>query len=260
MSAKRLTTLALATAALLAAAVAGSPAVAGPIGIIDDFSVNSAGSYTRSLILDQNATDNSVLDVAGGVLRVTKDSGTEAEQNVYLRNDFSLAVGETLRANVSAAAVSGNQDLGIAIANTVDPADAVWTSGTADVRKGVLYSYVKGGAAQVRTDAYSSTGAALGNTTAGVAVNTVTGLFIKRTGSLGFDAGYSTSSGDVLVKSYVVDDANFGNALGFYSDMRAVATFGSLDNLRIVPEPATWLLGMLSMIGAVPLWNRRGRG
>jgi hypothetical protein len=259
MSTKRMTTWAVATATLLAALVAGSPAVAGPIGIVDNFSVNSAGSYTRSLILDQNATDNSTLDIAAGVLRVTKDSGTEAEQNVFLRNDVSLGIGEVLRADVSAGAVSGNQDLGIAIANTVDPVDAVWTSGTADVRKGVLYSYVKGNSAQVRTDSYSSTGAALGNTIANIALNTVTGLYIKRTGSLGFDAGYSTTSGDVLVKSYVVDDANFGTAVGFYTDMRAVATFGSLDNLRIVPEPNSLVLGMLSLVGIAPLWKRRAR-
>ena len=249
MSAVRLTALVVTTALLLSLALGGSSALAGPIGLVDNFSVNSSASYTQSLILDQNATTGSSLSIAGGVLSVTKSTATEAEQNVYLRNDFSLGIGETLRADVSAAAVSGNQDLGIAIANTVDPADAVWTSGTADVRKGILYSYVKGGAAQVRTDAYSSTGTGLGNTIANVAVNTVTGLYITRTGSLGFDAGYRTASGDVLVKSYVVDDANFGNAIGFYSDMRVVTTFGSLDNLRIVPEPASVVLVTVGFIG-----------
>ena len=55
----------------------------------------------------------------------------------------SLAVNEILRVDMSQADTSDYVDFGIAVANTADPADAVWTTGTEDARSGVLAIYLK---------------------------------------------------------------------------------------------------------------------
>jgi hypothetical protein len=84
--------------------------------------------------------------------------------------------------------------------------------------------------------------AALASGKPGVTWANLTGLYISRTSDTTFQGGYSTASGDTQLVSWTVTSTTMRNAIGFYADVRAITTYGDLDNLRIVPEPATMLL------------------
>lgn len=54
-----------------------------------------------------------------------------------------------------------------------------------------------------------------------------------------------------MAHSMDVANTAVGNAIGLYSDMREVNTFGTFDDLEIIPEPATIVLlglGGLSLL------------
>jgi hypothetical protein len=82
-----------------------------------------------------------------------------------------------------------------------------------------------------------------------------TGLYISRTSSTTFDLGYTMATGDTIAISLTFSGSNPlpGGAVGLFADVRAVTTYGDLDNLRI-PEPAT-----IALLGLGGLLLRRKR-
>ncbi len=233
--------------ALVASLLCCSAALAGPQGLIDDFSDTDLSEYTASYILEQTGVNAIGLESPSGVLQVYKNaddpgSSAGAEQAVFLRDDYTLAVNEVLRVDMSGADASDYVDFGIAVANTADPADAVWTSGTADARSGVLAIYLKplydsigwlgrDGDAVPGTNVGSSSGV-------GVTWANVTGLYIQRKADAVFAGGYTTATNYVeMVEWSGLTDTSIGSAVGFFADLRpqSISAYGDLDNLRIVP-------------------------
>ncbi|HTL73680.1 MAG TPA: PEP-CTERM sorting domain-containing protein [bacterium] len=229
--------------------------------LIDDFSSAGLSEYTQTIVLQNGASSPLVFSDSTGGLTVSKASGTAAEQVLFLRNDYSLGVGQTLRVGASVATNSIYSDFGIVVSALVNPTAAVWVSGTVDTRNNYIAVYVKG-----QTDAIGRAGfngavnAGGSSGTAGVPdYSNLLGLFINRTAADTFAVGYTTASGDTTTFTYTGMNTAIGNAIGFYADVRGVTSYGTLDNLTItpVPEPSTLALCGMSFLGLVAVMRRK---
>jgi len=236
--------------------------------VLDDFSSGDLSAYTKNVILDQDAAFEVSFTSTGGALQVTKSADTHAEQVLFML-PYSMQIGDTLRVDKNAVKVGVYADFGIAVAgSTTDPGNITYNAtpnATVDGRKDYVAIYMKGQYANLGTigwtgtpsQEYSSSGIWTGQTDAQLQAlfATVTGLYITRTGTTAWDAGYTTATGDVIGHSYTNIPA--GGAVGFFADVRAVTTYGDLDNLRIVPEPATAVLALIGFLGMGLLWLRK---
>ena len=242
--------------------IAGSLAVAAQAQLIDDFNTPGLSEYTQTVVLQNGASSGIVFSDSTGALTLSKASGTSPEQVLFLRNDFSLSVGQTLRVDTISQISDGTvTDFGLAISALVNPPAAVWTGANVSTRQDYINVYLKRQTGAIgyigfngTTQQFSSSGV-----TPVPDFASVTGLFITRTASDSFDLGYSTASGDTSLFSATGMPTTIGNALGFYADVRSVTSYGTLDNLRLtaVPEPASATLLALGGISALVLVFRR---
>ncbi|HOL87616.1 MAG TPA: immunoglobulin domain-containing protein [Anaerohalosphaeraceae bacterium] len=206
-----------------------------PSLLIDDFADGNLSEYVLTCVLDQNTARGVSFTAAGGVLRVTKSSGTEAEQVVLLRDDYSLAVGDLLVVDL-AWGTTTRADIGIAVAATkTPPALASGTSG--DVRQDYIAVYVQ-------ADNNNLKGVVVNGTTVGGTIYAgglpadpkvhVTGLYIRRDSANTFALGYIVDKTTYVdFSTATIANTNIGNAVGFFGDVRSVTTYGDVDNLRI---------------------------
>jgi hypothetical protein len=231
--------------------------------LVDDFS-GGLGPYTQTIVLAQNADPALAFSIGSGALLVgrTFSSGGNAQQDLFLRNDYSLAVGNILRVDTAVATNSLYSDFGIVVSATVNPPAAVWTSGTASTRQDYIDVYVKGSYGTVGTIGFDGTTQKYSNS--GIAPTGgypgLLGLYISRPSASEYDVGYTTASGDTLMYAYTgITDTTIGNAIGFYADVRATTTFGSLDNLRLVsiPEPSAIAMCGMGLAGLFVVMRRR---
>jgi hypothetical protein len=248
--------------------MACSMGVAAQAQVVDTLTSGSLAPYTQTIILSQNGDGPLIFASTGSGLQVSRtfSSGGAAQQDLLLRNDYSLTVGEILRVTVGSLGTSAaNADFGIAIASQVNPISATpWVSGTLSTRSNYLAMYVKPGNSQVgsigfngTTQVYSSGGV----TPPGGSYSTIDGLWISETAANVFSDGYTTPSGDVVLGSGITfTGASIDNSIGFYADLRATLTSAALlTNLTIspIPEPTTMTLcGLGGFLGLVA-WMRR---
>ena len=242
--------------ALILAACA--TAVSARAQLIDDFSDTSLAEYTLSKVLDQgNGTNNVSFSSPSGALLATSTGTSGAEQVLFLRGDYSLAVGYMLRADVSWA-FGTSQDLGIALATTATPA-SLGDLVAGDVRSDYVLAAIRGTADHVIGTGFSgTTGFNINPQVQGGAATL--GLYIARTSLTTFDIGYNKGAGDLFLRTLTVTNTAIGNAVGFYADMRADNSIGTLDNLRIevIPEPSTLaVIGLGTVAGAAALRRRK---
>jgi hypothetical protein len=247
-----------------------SMALAAQAQLVDSLTSGSVAPYTETIILAQNADGPFTFASSGSGLQVSRtySSGGNAQQDLFLRNDFSLSVGNILRVTVSGLSTSAfNSDFGIAIASQVSPASATpWATGTLTTRSNYLAMYVKPGNGQVgaigfngTTQLYSSGGI----TPAGGAYSTINGLWISETAANIFNVGYTTPSGDVTVGSGITfTGAAVDNSIGFYADLRATGTSPAFfSNLTLspipVPEPSTFAMCGLGFAGLFMAMRRK---
>jgi hypothetical protein len=235
--------------------------------VVDTLTSGSVAPYTTTIILAQNGDGPMTLASSGSGLQVSRvfSSGGAAQQDLFLRNDFSLSVGNTLSVSLGSLGTSAfNADFGIAIGSQVNPVSASpWVSGTLTTRSNFLAMYVKPGNSQVgsigfngTSQVYSSGGV---NPTGGFA--SLTGLWITETAPNVFDTGYYTTSGSVTLGSGITfTGASVDNSIGFYADLRATGSSPvNLLNLSITPapEPSTLAMFGLGFAGLVVAIRRR---
>lgn len=250
----------MAAALMLSLAIGVMPSVAGPIGVVDDYSVAGLGEYTQTAILDNGAAEPNVSfsDATGALVASYAGTVNQPEQVVLLRDDATLGIGEMLVADVSMAASNSQMDFGIAVSATKTPTAA--SAGDTDTRDTFNWASVSVRPSQNAIRVNSSIDGVV-NTGSGVLTTDetlVSRLFIQRLSSTSFKVGYVDTSNvtfDALTINFTTSDV--GNAIGYYADLRADGgTLGTLDNLRIVPEPAAALLAMFGAIGFVSLRKR----
>jgi hypothetical protein len=247
-------------------ALLGSSALAGPIGLVDDFGDTSLAEYTQTVVLDNNAVRGVTFSSPSGVLQ-SGNVDTTPEQSLLLRNDRTLAVGETLKVDALVAQQAIFGDIGIAVAGSATPG-GVASGASGDVRTAANYVFI---AVRENGD-LTNTGdrvngatftAGNANTTqiANITHDLISGLYISRLAPDQFVAGWIDNSNNLnQVFAVTISGSNavgIGNAIGFYTDVRANGSYGNLDNLRIVqgvPEPAS--LGLV-LAGGLGLLRRR---
>jgi len=227
-------------AAMLILGIGTSAALAGPLALVDDFSDTDLSEYTQTLVLDQNATSDISFASPAGALQVTKSAGTEAEQVLLLRDDFTLAVDEILRVDLNYMGTT-RADIGIAVAATKTPTPLIYdggVGGTQATREDYAAVYVEADANNLKGIYLNGTDVGQDTIFAGgfgtLANGDVVGLYIRRDSPNDFALGYTTAGGgDTDFATQSLTNTAIGNAIGFFGDVRSVTTFGDLDNLRI---------------------------
>lgn len=239
-----------------------SMAVATQAQTVDDFS-GSLSAYTLTPVLYSGGTVPATTTITfsdpSGALQATAANYSNIEQALFLRSDFTLGINQRLR--VDANWSPGNQDFGLCVASTATP-PAASTNPLGNTRTSLSYGFI---GLRSTTDHVVSSGfdGATGLSTVQVQPGGATitsSLFITRTSANAFDFGYNQGAGDVVLRSFTfANSANVGNAIGFYVDMRAAGTVGTMDNLRIeaVPEPGTLSFLVLGGLGSLLVIRRR---
>ena len=242
---------------LCAAAIGCAVASNAHAVVVDDFS-GDLSAYTKAVVLTNSGNDEAtslgmtsfVINENGQLDFNSYVTNSKAYQTVLLRDDFSLAVGDSLRIEIPyfndiAPGTTPISGVGVAIAATKYQ--------TFNVRQDLIMLELNGYATSPFTGRVIGTSfqgtTNQGQKIANVIVEDVTGLFIVRLASELYGVGYSTSVGDVAVGMYANNSFGLGAAVGLYGDCRATATpLAKLDNLEIRPEVIE------SVPGAAPTW------
>ena len=245
MSIARLTPLAVAAALLVA--LGGSAVMAGPIGLIDDFEDTDLSDYNSTVILDAGGTGSNTYawQSPAGSLELDTSVYDGIEQYAFIRSGLTLAVGQEVQADVVVGA-TGSQDIGLYVGGTT-PVTGVRVDYIAMYRRnsGQLFSRGFDGTSEYPL---------AGDWNNDIPIDA---LFIARTAVNTYEAGWYDGGVRNVLATRTPTTPNDGDVVGFYADVRAAGTVGGLDNLRIVPEPASMLLVLLSLVGLVGLGRKR---
>jgi len=223
-------------ALVMSLALGGSAVVAGPIGLIDDFS-GDLSAYTSTRILDANGGGSNTYawQISGETLEIATTSYDGIEQTALTRTDYSLDVGEELQADYSGNNLD-SQDIGLYVGSGTP---------TMDVRADYVNVYIRNNGQVFSRGFNGSSELSL----SGGGTPALDTLFIAHTGAGEFELGYYEAGTRNVLTTRTGLNGITGGAIGFYSDVRAAGVRGNLDNLRIVPEPACCLLVTLGLFG-----------
>jgi hypothetical protein len=255
----RWTSLAAVMAASLT--ICGSAALAGPIGVVDDFNSPGLGEYTLTRVLDNGVAESNVSfsDTSGALVASYGGTINQPEQVLFLRNDATLGVGEKLVVDVAQAVSTSQMDFGIAVSATATPTGV--SNPTPTDTRGLtnwLAVYVRPSQDSVRVTSSISGTVVTATGVLGSVETAVSKLFIERLSTTSFAVGYINTSAVSFTNTTVNFTAtDVGSAIGFYGDLRAAGgVLGGLDNLRIIPEPTAGLLALIGIGGLVSLRKR----
>jgi hypothetical protein len=218
--------------------------MAGPLGVVDDFSGNlSAWTATRILDANGGGSNTYAWQITGGSVEIATTTFDGIEQTALTRTDITLGIGEELQADY-AHSNTGSQDIGLYVGAGTP---------TADVRADYVNVYVRNNGQLFSRGFNGATELSLGG---GATPATISSLFIARTAADAYELGYYDGG---AVRNIVSTRTGLtgvtGGAIGLYSDVRAVGVRGNVDNVRIVPEPGS--LALLALAGAALVRRRR---
>lgn len=237
-----MTTTRLAPLALAAALALG---VSSSAAVIDDFNTPGLSEYAFSKVLDQGTATNIMFSDAAGTIDVTSAGADGAEQVLLLRNDYSLGQGEELQLDVPS--TFNDRDFGPAIGAT----HADLGDGTAgDNRNTADYVFITW-----RTTTFLNNRGFIGNSEITLGQNS-TGpadvLFIARTATDDIELGWYEGATRNVARTVTPVSLSIFDNVGLYADIRVDGNgFAGADNLRIIPEPTSALLLVLSVCGFV---------
>jgi hypothetical protein len=214
--------------------------------LIDDFS-GDLSAYSSTVILDAGGigSNASAWQIASGGLQINTSAYDGIEQTAFIYNGLTLDVGQELQVSLThnggftylglyvggSAPVTGSRAHYLNVyANT---ATNVSSRGFTDVVGGTHEMNLKNG-----TGNYVS-------------------LFIARDAIHDYEAGFYLGDGSrvVIADRNGLTDIDASH-VGFYADVRGAGVLGTFDNLRVIPEPASPLLGALGVLALL----RRRRG
>ncbi|MBN2163799.1 MAG: hypothetical protein JXR25_12365 [Pontiellaceae bacterium] len=228
---------------LLIGSMALGLAVASNAALIDDFSDADVSEYTATVILDANGGSANTFAVQSpsGSLELSTTVYDGIEQMAIIRNGLSLSIGEEVQVDVVHTGAS--QDIGLYVGG-LEP--------TAGLRSTYVSVYARAGG-ELFSRGFNGT-SELGQV--GWISPAYTTLFIARTAENDYELGYylADDSRNIMVTREGMT-GNDGSYVGFYTDVRAAGTLGSVDNLSVIPEPATF--GLLGVFGTALLVARR---
>ena len=215
-------------------------------GLVDDFS-GDLSAYSSTVILDANGggSNTSAWQISNGQLQLATTSYNGIEQYAFIYNSLTLDVGAELQVDVVHSGAS--QDIGLYVGGS---------SPNFNARDSYLNVYARNATTVYSRGFVDGVGEVSlhGGAISQPAFDT---LFIMRDAPNSYELGYYNGDTRVIVsdRNNILDN----NALfvGLYSDVRAVGTLGSWDNLRIVPEPSTMILAGIGGLAVVALRRRR---
>jgi hypothetical protein len=244
--------------------LAASLGVAVQAQLVDSFINTSLSPYTQTIVLAQNGDGPLNFSTTANGLQVSRTytSGGTPQQDLLLRGDYSLSVGDTLRVSVANLASGGAYaDFGIAIASQVNPIAAVWAGSNVDTRSNMLAVYVKPASSEIGASGFNGTTSVVGTHNTVGSFTSIDGLWITETAANVYSLGYSLSGVDVTYKSGLTfTGADIGSAIGVYGDLRATTTSpANLVDLTIVPvpEPTTLAIGGFGALGLLLAARRK---
>lgn len=221
--------------------LAAMMSVAAQAVLIDDFS-GDLSAWQSTVILDANGggSNTATWQIADGTLQLNTTAYDGIEQYAMIRSGLSLGVGEEVQVDI--AHTGASQDIGL------------YVGGTAPVA-GTRFDYI---AMYSRGDGDVFTRGFDGGSEYGLIGDwnnpAHDALFIKNVDGSTFEAGYYDGATRVVLGTRTPTYANAATYVGVYADVRGAGVLGSLDNLRVVPEPAT--LALLGLGGLLSLRRR----
>lgn len=213
--------------------------------IIDDFS-GDLSAYTSTVILDANGggANTAAWQISGGTLELNTTAYDGIEQYAMIYGGLSLAVGYEVQAGLVHSGAS--QDLGLYVGGTTP---------VAGTRQDYIAVYARDNGQLFSRGFDGLSEYAL----AGGATPTYDKLFIARTATDTYEAGWYDGMTRNILVTRTPTVANDGDVVGFYADVRSAGILGNLDNLTLVliPEPTSFaFFGLSGLLGLVA-WIRR---
>ncbi len=219
---------------------ANLPTTLGPptFQLIDDFSSNSAGDYTKFIVLDNggdadSSSSDSTFTISGGTAKVITSFADDVEQQLYVHSGTTLKIGEELLVDVSSISTA-NRDVGLFVGTASDLANA--TSATTSTRKNFIYVTTGSNSS---TNGFLDDGSSTGTEFGLSGISDGDTLFIKRISTDEFEVGHydndnSGPGGRVIKKTYTGLTTNDATAVGFWTDVRAAGTLSLLDDFGFI--------------------------
>jgi hypothetical protein len=234
---------------------AGAPAMAGPQGVVDDYETAGLSEYTLFKVLDQGDVSTNISFVeSGGALNAVSTGTTGAEQVLFFRNDgFTLEAGEELQVDGPPTdSGNGTEDFGLAVGQTPTSLGNPEAGNTRALADFLFISYRN--VTQLNSRGFNGNAEVGQVQTFGINADV---LFIARLANDDMELGYYDGVTRNVVRTVTPATTDIYSNIGYYADLRADgATLAGLDNLRIVPEPAS--LTLIGIGGALAMTRRRG--
>jgi hypothetical protein len=212
--------------------------------VVEKFS-GDLSQWTSTVILDNSnpsVHNTASWQINNGALQLvtTFVDGSSVEQYAMIRSGLALGVGEEIQVDINRTTATGLQDIGLYVGGTTP---------TFNVRQNYVNVYARNNG-QVYSRGFDGTAE---YALAGGSSPTYSKLFIARTATNTFQAGYYDTAGvRNIISTRTPATANAATVVGIFADVRAVGTLGNADNLTLInsaldthtPTPANGATGV----------------